>query len=86
MGTVLASPGKGQKVELKLMRWRCWDGRMSSYPLQKKRHTFEFLQGCSHLRPRTNTFGAVARVRNALSMAIHAFFQERGFIYIHLPS
>jgi asparaginyl-tRNA synthetase len=86
MGTVVASPGKGQKVELKadaveVLGW----ADPGSYPLQKKRHTFEFLRGVAHLRPRTNTFGAVARVRNALSMAIHAFFQERGFIYIHTP-
>lgn len=86
MGTVVASPGKGQKVELgadavEVLGW----ADPSSYPLQKKRHTFEFLRGVAHLRPRTNTFGAVARVRNALSMAIHAFFQERGFIYIHTP-
>jgi asparaginyl-tRNA synthetase len=86
MGTVVASPGKGQKVELEAdaMEVLGW-ADPSSYPLQKKRHTFEFLRGVAHLRPRTNTFGAVARVRNALSMAIHAFFQERGFIYIHTP-
>ena len=85
-GTVVASPGKGQKVELEAdaMEVLGW-ADPSSYPLQKKRHTFEFLRGVAHLRPRTNTFGAVARVRNALSMAIHAFFQERGFLYIHTP-
>jgi hypothetical protein len=55
------------------------------YPLQKKRHSFEFLRTSAHLRPRTNTFGAVARVRNALSFAIHTFFQERGFVYVHTP-
>jgi asparaginyl-tRNA synthetase len=55
------------------------------YPLQKKRHSFEFLREIAHLRPRTNTFGAVMRVRNALSYAIHSFFQERGFFYIHTP-
>jgi asparaginyl-tRNA synthetase len=86
MGTVVASPGKGQKVELEadaveVLGWADPD----SYPLQKKKHTFEFLRTIAHLRPRTNTFGAVARVRNALSMAIHTFFQERGFIYIHTP-
>jgi asparaginyl-tRNA synthetase len=85
-GTVVASPGKGQKVELEadaveVLGW----ADPENYPLQKKKHTFEFLRTIAHLRPRTNTFGAVARVRNALSMAIHTFFQERGFIYIHTP-
>jgi asparaginyl-tRNA synthetase len=55
------------------------------YPLQKKRHTFEFLRSIAHLRPRTNTIGAVTRVRNAMSFATHLFFQERGFLYIHTP-
>ena len=55
------------------------------YPLQKKRHTFEFLRSIAHLRPRTNTIGAVARIRNALSFATHKFFQERGFLYLHSP-
>jgi asparaginyl-tRNA synthetase len=57
----------------------------TQYPLQKKRHSFEFLRTIAHLRPRTNTFGAVARVRNAVSYAIHKFFQDRGFLYIHTP-
>ncbi len=55
------------------------------YPLQKKRHTFEFLRTIAHLRPRTNTIGAVARVRNALSFATHKYFQERGFLYLQTP-
>jgi asparaginyl-tRNA synthetase len=55
------------------------------YPLQKKRHSFEFLRTIAHLRPRTNTFGAVARVRNAVASAIHGFFQKKGFLYIHTP-
>lgn len=55
------------------------------YPLQKKRHTFEFLRTIAHLRPRTNTIGAVTRIRNALAFATHKFFQERGFLYIHTP-
>jgi asparaginyl-tRNA synthetase len=85
-GTVVASPGKGQKVELQaeqveVLGWADPD----VYPLQKKRHSFEFLRTIAHLRPRTNTFGAVARVRNAMSLAIHTFFQERGFIYLHTP-
>ena len=85
-GTLSASQGKGQNVELKaeeiqVLGW----ADPSVYPLQKKRHSFEFLRTIAHLRPRTNTFGAVARVRNAMSLAIHTFFQERGFIYIHTP-
>ncbi len=55
------------------------------YPLQKKRHSFEFLRTIAHLRPRTNTFGAIARVRNCVSRSIHNFFQEEGFLYIHPP-
>ncbi len=55
------------------------------YPLQKKRHSFEKLREWAHLRPRTNTFGAVARVRNQVSMSIHSFFQEEGFLYVHTP-
>jgi asparaginyl-tRNA synthetase len=85
-GLVSASPGKGQKVEIKaeeieVLGW----ADPESYPLQKKRHSFEFLRTIAHLRPRTNTFGAVARVRNAMSRAIHSFFQDRGFIYLHTP-
>ena len=86
VGALAVSPGKGQKMELqatviKVMGW----ADPEEYPLQKKRHSFEFLRTIAHLRPRTNTFGAVARVRNAMSRAIHSFFQERGFIYIHTP-
>ena len=55
------------------------------YPLQKKRHSFEFLRDIAHIRPRANTFQAIFRVRSVLSMAIHEFFQERGFIYVHTP-
>jgi asparaginyl-tRNA synthetase len=85
-GTIAASPGKGQRVELQadeieVLGW----ADPASYPLQKKQHSFEFLRTIAHLRPRTNTFGAIARVRNAMSLAIHTFFQERGFLYIHTP-
>ncbi len=85
-GTVMSSQGKGQKVELRaeeirVMGWADPD----SYPLQKKKHSFEFLRTIAHLRPRTNTFGAIARIRNAMSAAIHRFFQERGFLYVHTP-
>jgi len=85
-GVLVASPGKGQSVELRAEMIKIL-GRADPavYPLQKKRHSFEFLRTIAHLRPRTNTFGAVARVRNALSVAVHAFFQERGFIYLHTP-
>ena len=56
-----------------------------SYPLQKKRHSFEYLREIAHLRPRTNTFNAVFRLRSVLSMAIHEFFQNQGFVYVHTP-
>jgi len=85
-GALVSSPAKGQRVELKaeeieVLGW----ADPEQYPLQKKRHSFEFLRTIAHLRPRTNTFGAVARVRNALSFAVHSFFQERGFVYVHTP-
>lgn len=85
-GILAESPGKGQKVELKADQIQVigW-ADPTVYPLQKKRHSFEFLRTIAHLRPRTNTFGAVARVRNAMAHAIHAFFQEKGFIYLHSP-
>ena len=86
VGILTKSPGQGQNVELKadeitVLGW----ADPLVYPLQKKRHSFEFLRKIAHLRPRTNTFGAVARLRNAMSHAIHTFFQEKGFIYIHTP-
>jgi asparaginyl-tRNA synthetase len=85
-GTLLASPGRGQRVEIRAKEiqvagWADPEG----YPLQKKRHSFEYLRTIAHLRPRTNTFGAVARIRNAMSYAVHRFFQERGFFYVHTP-
>jgi asparaginyl-tRNA synthetase len=85
-GTLSPSPGKGQSVELKAEEIQVFGwADPDQYPLQKKRHSFEFLRTIAHLRPRTNTFGAVARIRNAVSLAIHTFFQERGFIYLHTP-
>ncbi len=85
-GELVASPGKGQAVELKaravLVRGAA---NPEAYPLQKKKHTLETLREIGHLRPRSNTFGAVFRVRNALAFAIHKFFQERGFVYVHAP-
>ncbi|HUX12661.1 MAG TPA: asparagine--tRNA ligase [Spirochaetia bacterium] len=85
-GIIVASPGENQRVELSASQVVViGEAPTDSYPLQKKRHSFEFLREIAHLRPRTNTFGAVARVRNAASFAIHRFFQERGFIYVHTP-
>ena len=85
-GRLMASQGKGQSVELKAEGLQVvGDSPVDTYPLQKKRHSFEFLREIAHLRPRTNTFGAIARVRNAMSYAIHRFFQEKGFLYIHTP-
>ena len=84
-GILVDSPGKGQKVEIQAKKIEVvgWVGE--DYPLQKKRHSFEFLRDIAHLRPRTNTIGAMLRVRNAASRAIHNFFQEKGFIYLHTP-
>ncbi|MBF0476529.1 MAG: asparagine--tRNA ligase [Deltaproteobacteria bacterium] len=85
-GELVASPAQGQSVELQAAGVIGLGGAdPAKYPLQKKRHSFEFLRTIAHLRPRTNTFGAVARVRSALSGAIHNFFQNRGFVYIHTP-
>ncbi len=85
-GTVVESPGKEQSLEMHATEvtiiGKC-DPEV--YPLQKKRHTFEFLRTIAHLRPRTNTIGAVTRVRNALAFATHQFFQSKGFLYIHTP-
>ena len=85
-GELVASPGKGQALELQAHDIQVYGSAdAASYPLQKKGHSMEFLRDIAHLRPRSNTFGAVFRVRNALSFAIHRFFQERGFLYIHTP-
>jgi len=85
-GKLVASPAKGQRVEVHATEVRLL-GRADAehYPIQPKRHSFEFLRTQAHLRARTNTFGAVARVRNAISMAIHEYFQDRGFLYVHTP-
>lgn len=85
-GEVVASPGKGQRVEVRASTLQVLGtADPAKYPLQKKGHSFEFLREKAHLRPRTNTFGAMARVRNALCYAIHRFFQERGFLYVNTP-
>lgn len=84
-GLLAASPGQKQKWELKASSITLLGACPEDYLLQKKRHSFEFLRTIAHLRPRTNTQGAVVRVRNALSFATHRFFQERGFLYIQTP-
>lgn len=84
-GELIASPAKGQKVELKATSVEIVGKADPSFPLQKKRHGFEFLREIAHLRMRTNTFGAVFRVRSVLAQAIHQFFGERGFVYVHTP-
>lgn len=85
-GRLVASQGAGQSVEV-LPDEVTVHGQAdpAEYPLQKKRHSFEFLREIAHLRPRTNTFGAVARIRSAMSYAIHSYFQDKGFVYVHTP-
>src|ERR1700744_4189680 len=87
LGTLVASLGKGQKVEVKATEIEILgDCDPEKYPLQlKNRPSLEYLREIAHLRFRTNTFGAVFRVRNSLSFAVHQFFQERGFVYLHTP-
>ncbi|ABA87845.1 asparaginyl-tRNA synthetase [Syntrophotalea carbinolica DSM 2380] len=84
-GELIASPAAGQEWELHARQVKILGDTDSDYPLQKKRHSFEFLRSIAHLRPRANTFGAVFRMRSALSFAIHRFFRERGFLYVHTP-
>ncbi|MCZ6785006.1 MAG: asparagine--tRNA ligase [Proteobacteria bacterium] len=84
-GELVESPGKGQRYEVRATAVTLVGGVDDDYPLQKKRHSFEFLRTIGHLRPRTNTIGAVLRVRNAASCAVHGFFQERGFLNLHSP-
>ena len=85
-GSLVKSPAAGQDFELKTISVRILgDAPADEYPLQKKRHSFEFLREIAHLRPRTNTFGAVFRVRNTLAAAVHSFFQERNFYWVHTP-
>ncbi|GAB5496645.1 MAG: asparagine--tRNA ligase [Phycisphaerales bacterium] len=86
-GELVESKGKGQSVEVKASEIRVvgWVEDPDTYPASAKRHTFEYLREVAHLRPRTNTFGAVARVRHALSLAVHRFFDEREFYYVHTP-
>jgi asparaginyl-tRNA synthetase len=85
-GNLVESPAKGQRVELQATELEIFgEADPETYPLQKKRHSFEFLREIGHLRPRTNTLGAVFRVRNACAAAVHQFFQEKGFLWVHTP-
>jgi asparaginyl-tRNA synthetase len=85
-GTLKESPAKGQKFEMEVFDIEVFgDADPEKYALQKKGHTLEFLREIAHLRPRTNTFGAVFRLRNILASAVHEFFQNRGFIWVHTP-
>ncbi len=86
-GVIKASEGKGQAVEIEVAELEVvgWVADPDTYPISQKRHSFEYLREVAHLRPRTNTFGAVARVRHALSQAIHRFFHERGYYWVHTP-
>lgn len=84
-GTLIESPAKGQAFELKAERVEILSQAEADFPLQKKRHTFEYLRTIAHLRPRTNTFQAVFRLRSKLSHAIHTFFQDKNFVYVHAP-
>ncbi|MGI9181628.1 MAG: asparagine--tRNA ligase [Longimicrobiaceae bacterium] len=86
-GEVVPSQGKGQTVEIRARELQVvgWVEDPETYPIQPKQHSFEFLREVAHLRPRTNTFGAIARVRHTLAMAIHRFFDRRGFYWVHTP-
>jgi asparaginyl-tRNA synthetase len=86
-GALVASQGSGQAVEVAATAVRVvgWVDDPDTYPISPKRHSFEYLREVAHLRPRTNTFGAVARVRHALALGLHRFFDERGFFYVHTP-
>jgi asparaginyl-tRNA synthetase len=84
-GELVASPGEGQSWEVQAEQVIVYGVADETFPLQKKRHSFEFLRSIAHLRPRTNAFGAVFRVRSRIAYAVHSFFQERGFVYVHTP-
>jgi asparaginyl-tRNA synthetase len=84
-GELVPSPASGQRWEVRAQEVAVLGEADEEYPLQKKRHSFEYLRSIAHLRPRSNTFGAVFRLRSALSFAVHTFFQERGFLYVQTP-
>lgn len=85
LGKLVPSQGKEQRWEIQATKLELIGSADDSYPLQKKRHTLEYLREIAHLRPRSNLFGAVFRVRSRLAYAIHNFFQQRGFLYVHTP-
>ena len=85
IGKYVETPGNKQPFEIQATEIVLEGACDSSYPLQKKRHSFEYLRQIGHLRPRTNTFSAVFRVRSVLAMAVHTFFQSQGFVYVHTP-
>ncbi len=84
-GTIVETPNAKQPFEMQAEEVLVEGASTADYPLQKKRHSFEYLRTISHLRPRTNTFQAVFRVRSLIAYAIHSFFMERGFVYVHTP-
>ncbi len=84
-GKLVESMGKGQTCEIQAETLEVFGTADETFPMQKKGHTLEFLREKAHLRPRTNTFGAILRIRSALAFAIHRFFQEKGFFYLHTP-
>ncbi|MFC2101848.1 asparagine--tRNA ligase [Bacteroidota bacterium] len=85
-GTLVESMGQGQSVEIQAKKIELFGtADPETYPLQKKGHTLEFLREIAHLRPRTNTFGAVLRIRHAMAFAIHKYFNDHGFFYLHTP-
>ena len=84
-GQLVESPGKGQSFEIKALEIEVTGSADDTYPLQKKGHSPEFLREIAHLRPRSNLFGCVFRTRSRLAYAIHQFFQEKGFVYVHTP-
>lgn len=84
-GTIVKNPKGGNEIRATAVRVVGWVEDPDHYPIQPKPHSFEYLREVAHLRPRTNTFGAVARVRHCLSMAVHRFFHERGFYWVHTP-
>ena len=84
-GEIVATPEAKQPFEMQAREVTVEGASTAEYPLQKKRHSFEYLRTISHLRPRTNTFQAVFRVRSLAAYAIHSFFMERGFVYVHTP-
>ncbi len=84
-GNLVASQGKGQSVEVQAESIEILGDAGATFPLQKKGHSWEYLREIAHLRPRTNTFGAIFRIRNAMAFAIHKFFNDRGFVYFNTP-